>query len=136
MSRRPTRQLTLQFVLRTLKRLQMMTRLDHELLAKELLAYRVEVGGLGQYLEDVAYYMKKQGFDPSAHPNRNCAQCGGENGRDHNGARYCSTRCRQRAYRLRLKQRRQPLNRNKPRRHDTSFAAETNRNVTPTGSAP
>jgi hypothetical protein len=81
----------------------MMTRLDRELLAKEFAACRIDVQGLGEFLTDVADFARtKHGFDPSAHPNGNCAFCGGYNGRDHNGAKYCSSRCRQRAYRARL----------------------------------
>jgi hypothetical protein len=62
MSRRPTRRLTLQFVRRTLARLRMVTRLDHEKLAVALLPYRDEVQYLGDYLNDVAYYMKKHAY--------------------------------------------------------------------------
>jgi hypothetical protein len=104
MGRRPTRQLTLQFVLRTLKRVQEMTRLDEKLLAETLVAERAppDVQGLGEYLETVGHFMQKLGFDSNKHPNGNCAQCGDEIYRDHNGARYCSDRCKQRAYRLRL----------------------------------
>jgi hypothetical protein len=42
-----------------------------------------------------------RGVDPNAHPNGACPECGKDIGRDHNGARYCSDRCRQRAYRVR-----------------------------------
>ena len=104
MSRPPTRRLTLQFVLRTLKRVQMITRLDAEHLAEALIALPAPPGvqGLGEYLDDVGECMRKKGYDPNAHPSGNCAQCGNEITRDHNGAHYCSNRCKQRAYRLRL----------------------------------
>jgi hypothetical protein len=135
--RPPTKQLTLQFVLRTLKRLQMVTRLDQELLAKELLPYCRDVQGLGEYLTDVAECMNKhrreQGIDPDAHPNGNCRQCGEAIWCDHNGARYCSRRCRQRAYRLRLKGRPRTINRNEtaiPAIRDVSYAAGNETNIT------
>ena len=104
MSRRPTKRLTLQFVLRTLKRLQMMTRLDDKGFAQVLLEQKrpPDVGFLGEYLEGVANEMRKLGFDPCKHPNGNCACCGEEILRDHNAARYCSTACRTRAWRKRL----------------------------------
>jgi hypothetical protein len=101
MSRKPTRKLTLQFVLRTLTRLQMMTRLDCERLAKQLEPYHRDVRYLAQYLTDVAHYMPSS----NEHPHGICDQCGGAIGCDHNGARFCSSRCRQRAYRLRIKER-------------------------------
>jgi hypothetical protein len=130
MSRRPTRQLTLEFVLRTLTRLRMMTRLDTELLAKELLPHRRDVQFLAEYLDDVAEYMMRLGVDPNKHPNGNCAQCGDEIGSNHNGARYCSNRCRQRAYRLRMKRRRRAMKHNKAAIRDTSYAAENKSTVT------
>lgn len=102
MGRPPTRQLTLRFVLRTLERLRMVTRLDDKNLAEELKAagWRLnDVAFLGQYLLNVVELNGGLNHD---HPNGNCPQCGHDIGRDHNGARYCSNRCRQRAYRLRL----------------------------------
>jgi hypothetical protein len=104
MSRPPTRQLTWQFVLRTLARLKMMTRLDQKWVAKELLAKGMDLHGLGTWLQDIEEYIRdfqrEAGVDPYAHPNGNCPQCGNDIGRDHNGARYCSDKCRQRAYRV------------------------------------
>lgn len=129
MSSRPTRQLTWPFVLRTLARLNMMTRLD-EWLAEEFVAKGVNVQGLGEYLMTVAEYMRGMGFDPNRHPNGNCAHCGEEIGCDHNGARYCSSRCRQRAYRLRLNKRGRQLKRHKAAVCDTSIRAESETNVT------
>ena len=51
-----------------------------------------------QYVRDLK---EKAGGSIYAHPNGNCPQCGHDIGRDHNGARYCSRECRQRAYRVR-----------------------------------
>jgi hypothetical protein len=132
MSRPPTRPITLRVVRRTLTRLQTMTRLDQAKLAKQLLPYRHNVQFLAQYLEDVSYYMRQQGYDPNPqqrHPK--CLHCGGENSRDHNGARYCSDRCRQRAYRLRLNDRPCSTKRNEPAIRDTSNAMVDETNVTP-----
>jgi hypothetical protein len=99
MSRRPTKQLTMTFVLRTLARVQMMTRLNQKLLAKALLPHRHrhDVQYLSEYLGDVASCMGK--VERRRHPA--CVECGDENMRDHHGARYCSNKCRQRAYRKR-----------------------------------
>jgi hypothetical protein len=105
MSRRPTRQLTWQFVLRTFKRVEMISRrYSSDAMAKALVERGVEIPS-PQYMDDIWQLMcklkKAAGVDPGAHPNGNCPQCGHDIGRDHNGARYCSTRCRQRAYRVR-----------------------------------
>jgi|SRR5271166_4728609 len=106
MSRRPTRQLSWEFVLRTFKRVDMIaSRISAEALAKEILAYKPKASCPHEYLSDVWYHMlehaKATGVDLHAHPNGNCPECGRDIGRDHNGARYCSTACRQRAYRVR-----------------------------------
>ena len=105
MGRRPTRQLTWPFVLRTFKRVDMIAaRYSAESMAKGLIERGVSISA-AEYFSDIADYMRefqcKAGVDPNAHPNGNCAQCGGEISCDHNGARYCSTRCRQRAWRER-----------------------------------
>jgi hypothetical protein len=102
----------MQFVLRTLARVQMMTRLSVEPLADNLIE---EMGGskawetagcLSNYLEEVSDAIQKKIGDacyerPGGDPN--CLQCGQKVGRDHNGALYCSRRCRQKAYRVRQK---------------------------------
>jgi hypothetical protein len=105
MSRRPTRQLTWQFILRTFKRVDMIaTRYSAESIAEGLVERGVDLGAF-EYMSDTADYMRefqrKAGVDPYAHPNGNCAQCGEKISRDHNGAIYCSRECRQRAYRVR-----------------------------------
>jgi hypothetical protein len=109
MGRTPTRQLTWQFVLRTFKRVDIISRrYSSEAIAKALVERGVEIGCSPEYLSDIAEYMRKfqreAGVDPYAHPNGNCPQCGHDIDRNHNGARYCSTRCRQRAYRVRKAQ--------------------------------
>src|SRR5208283_1631172 len=98
--------MTWEFVLRTFKRLDMIARrIDAEVMAKELLAHHPKASFPTEYLADVWYYLRKftreAGGDINAHPNGNCPQCGEGISRDHNGARYCSDRCRQRAYRVR-----------------------------------
>jgi hypothetical protein len=106
MGRAPTRQLTWQFVLRTFKRVDMIhARYSSEAIAKALVERGAEIGCSPEYLSDIWDHMcklkREAGVAPNAHPNGNCPQCGHDIGRDHNGARYCSTRCRQRAYRIR-----------------------------------
>ena len=103
--RRATRNLSWPFVLRTIKRVNMISaRYDAETMAKWLVERGVGLGAAG-YLSDIAEYMRtaqrEAGIDPNAHPNGNCRQCGKDIDRDHNGAIYCSTSCRQRAYRVR-----------------------------------
>jgi hypothetical protein len=105
MGRRATRQLTWQFILRTFKRVGMIAaRHSAKAIAKAMVERGVEIPS-PQYMDEVWQYMCKikeeAGGDIHAHPNGNCPQCGRDIGRDHNGARYCSTRCRQRAYRIR-----------------------------------
>jgi hypothetical protein len=107
MSRRPTKPITWAFVLRTFKRVGMIAaRHSPEAIAKAMVERGVAKAlGQAEYMSDVADYMRsaqrEAGVDPNAHPNGNCPQCGDDIGRDHNGARYCSRECRQRAYRVR-----------------------------------
>jgi hypothetical protein len=105
MSRRPTRQLTWQFVLRTLARVRMMMRLDAKQLAKQLVENGVSMQGGDTFLSDIGDYMKEIDRDfyvnGSGRRHDKCAQCGQEIMCDHNGAIYCSRECRQRAYRVR-----------------------------------
>jgi hypothetical protein len=106
MSRPPTRRLTWAFVLRTFKRVEMISaRYSSETIAKALIEQGLKLGCAPEYLSDIGDYMRQfqreAGVDPNAHPNGNCPQCGHDIGRDHNGARYCSTPCRQRAWRER-----------------------------------
>ena len=99
MSRPPTRPITWQFVLRTFKPVDMIARaIDAE--AKAMVERGVGIPA-PQYMDDIWQYMRKLGFDDNTHPNGNCPQCGNAIMVDHNGARYCSTACRQRAYRVR-----------------------------------
>jgi hypothetical protein len=107
MSRSPTRQLTWPFVLRTFKRVDMIaSRYSAEWMAKALVERGVDISA-SDYMRDIWEYMrdlkKAAGGSIYAHPNGNCPQCGHDIGRDHNGARYCSTSCRQRAWRERHK---------------------------------
>jgi hypothetical protein len=79
----------------------MITRLDQEGLAKQLMGHRNDVRFLANYLDDVGHYMMEMGAEETRkHPQ--CIECGAENRRDHNGAKYCSDKCRQKAYRKRL----------------------------------
>jgi hypothetical protein len=99
-------QLTWPFILRTFKRMDMIaSRIDPEALAKEILAHHPKARFPSEYLSDVWQCMLKHakaaGVDLYAHPNGNCPECGNAIARNHNGARYCSTACRQRAYRVR-----------------------------------
>lgn len=157
MGRRPTRQLTWSFILRTFKRVDMIAaRYSSEAIAKALVERGVEIGS-PDYLRDIWEYMRdlkeEAGGDIYAHPNGNCPQCGHDIGRDHNGARYCSTRCRQRAWRERRAvaegrnaapaKRRRRFNRDRgemKRRarplDDVSIAAAAEINVTPVAPMP
>jgi hypothetical protein len=110
MSRPATRQLSWQFVLRTLKRIDMIAaRYQAEDIARWLIDDGVyEMPCPDAFLADIWDCMqdrlKELGRDPYQNPNRKhdkCAACGSEIMQEHNGAIYCSTRCRQRAYRER-----------------------------------
>lgn len=91
---------TAAFVLRTLAHLNRIAdaRIGHEQLAAFLIRHGVTkdtAGSLGQFLTDVAYYMPDD-------PVPVCAECGGDWDEARADRRYCSTRCRQRAYRKRV----------------------------------
>jgi hypothetical protein len=108
MSRRPTKRLTWDFVLRSFDRLRMMRRLNVELLAKELVAdpaaaRRADIMGCYDWVYELACEMKKLGYDDDTAGRKrgNCAVCGKDTIRDSNAAIYCSRECRQRAYRER-----------------------------------
>jgi hypothetical protein len=97
--------LTWPFIVRTLKRLKMVAaEIDAETLARELVARGCMSIPPYEYLSDVFDYLREIA-DPNAHPNGACRYCGKEIYRDSNAAIFCSNKCRQRAYRLRLKQR-------------------------------
>jgi hypothetical protein len=107
---RATKKLTAKFILRTLDRLQMVTRYHAEVIADCLLKNKrtdTKPGFLGQYLLDVEEYILKHSGRASDDSRRRlqCDHCGKEIDLNHNGARFCSNTCRQKAYRLRLKQR-------------------------------
>jgi hypothetical protein len=104
----------------------MMARLDQKHLVEAVALHYGdgELHALGTYLVDAAELSGKPMCPP--HPNGNCRQCGAEIVRDSNAARYCSNRCRQRAYRLRLKGHRRPKKRNKTIVRDTSISAGDN----------
>jgi hypothetical protein len=152
--RPPTRQLTWDFVLRTFARLRMMTRLDQKSLATALVddpvkARQSDIHRLSDWLRDLHAYMAELGYDSNVagRKNDNCAVCGEEILRDHNGAIYCSQKCRQRAYRERkaaVAGRNSPIPKRRrlkrPARikkrsvsgyEDTSSAAENETTVTP-----
>ena len=106
MSRRPTRQLTWPFVLRTFKRLSMIAaRYDAETMAKALVENRVSMDGADTFLSDIGDYMRTLDHDfycSGRLPKHDkCLVCDEKIDLDHNGARYCSRECRQRAYRVR-----------------------------------
>jgi hypothetical protein len=114
MGRQPTRQLTWEYVLRTFKRVRMMTRLDQGLLAKRFAddpkaAVQVDVRGVCEWMDSLLNELDKAGYtsnvaNVAGRRHDNCAVCGKEVMQDHNGAKYCSTECRQRAYRERKAQ--------------------------------
>jgi hypothetical protein len=103
MGRPPTRQLTMQFVLRTFERLRMIaSRYDAEWLTKELAPYSHQISFPAQFAADMADCMRAMKLPLDKPPNNEkCAQCGGKISCDHNGAIYCSRECRQCAYRVR-----------------------------------
>jgi hypothetical protein len=107
--RRPTKKLTWQFILRTLKRVDMIAaRYDSKHIAKRLVD-RGELNRLRvpEYLSDIwqcaRSYLKELGRDvyDEDHPNRNCLACGEKIDSDSNKTIYCKRKCRQRAYRVR-----------------------------------
>ena len=105
MGRPPTRELRWPFILRTFKRVDMISaRYSAETIAKTFVERGVEIPA-PQYMDDIWQLMcqlkKAAGINSNAHPNGNCRQCGEEIERDHNGAIYRSRECRQRAYRVR-----------------------------------
>jgi predicted nucleic acid-binding Zn ribbon protein len=125
-------QITWDFIRRTLERLNMVAAKVHaKSLAEELALRACTELPPYDYLSDVFEHLRKIA-DPWAHPNGACRQCGESIGRDHNGARFCSDRCRQRAYRLRLKQRGQGSKRNARSNGDASSDAGARANVTRT----
>jgi hypothetical protein len=106
MSRHPTRPITWQFILRTFKRVNMIAaRHSSEAIAKELIKRGVGLNGVDTFLSDVGDYMRTLDHDfycGNGRPKHDkCAVCAEKIERDHNGARYCSRECRQRAYRVR-----------------------------------
>jgi hypothetical protein len=85
-------------ILRTLVRLNAITKFSQESLAEALLPHvrPGQIQFLGQYLDDVAYFMKKNAGAPPR-----CVECDTELSEYRPAARYCSAKCRQRAYRKR-----------------------------------
>ncbi len=123
-------EITWNFVRRTLERLRMIeAKIDARVLAEEL-ARRGCTSWNYSYLSDVWDYMRESG-DPNAHPHGACDHCGAPIYRDSNAARFCSNRCRQSAYRLRLKQRGGGSKRNRPPNGDASTAVSAGSSVTP-----
>jgi hypothetical protein len=97
-------EVTWEFVRRTLERLRIVsTKIDARILAEELVRRGCTSLPPYEYLLDVHDYLREIS-DPYAHPHGACDHCGGKIHCDSNAARFCSNRCRQRAYRLRLKQ--------------------------------
>jgi hypothetical protein len=166
MSRTSTRQPTWQFVLRTMKRVAIIARwYDAEALAKAFVENGVNMNGGDTFLNDIGDYMRsldRNFYCSGGRPKHDkCAVCDEKIDRDHNGAIYCSRKCRQRAYRVRkavaegrnspIPKRSRPgtialaggvyeLHLKKPRRRkkgsaglqgDTSPSAESETNVTP-----
>jgi hypothetical protein len=102
--------ITWEFILRTFKRVDMIARsISDEALAKELLAHdHAKAAALRacEYLSDVLELLRleahKAGVDLDPPRSKgNCLQCGKEIRCYHRSAHYCSTACRQRAYRVR-----------------------------------
>jgi len=89
---------TLQSIRRTLVRLNTVTRYSEEAIAKALLPHvkADQIQFLSEYLSDVAELMRKDDVVV-----RRCAECG-DSIPSRTDARYCSPRCRQRAYRKRV----------------------------------
>src|SRR5271165_1243161 len=107
--RRATKQLSEKFILGTLDRLRMITRYNVEVIADLLIKSRYPLTGrhdtqfLGEYLIDVSQVIQeKLGYDPDRQFIHPCDECGEDVDRNHNGARFCSNACRQKAYRKRV----------------------------------
>jgi hypothetical protein len=91
----------MRFALRTLARMHTVaSRVDAETLALALLARDKNFSNIVDFILDVREYMEKHGAPP-----RQCAECGepldGRFGSYRADARYCSPKCRTRAYRKR-----------------------------------
>jgi len=119
-----TRPLTLRWVLRTLERLNTISaRVSNEEFARALMPYknqkRYNIHFLGQWLLDVVE-LNEMAETPV--PNLLC-ECGKEVDRDHRGAKYCSNRCRQRAYRKRVTVLTEPS----PKKHNKVALRDTSR---------
>jgi hypothetical protein len=66
MSRRPTRPITWQFILRTFKRVDMIaSRHSAKSIAKALVERGAALGCSSEYLSDIWYYMRETGEAPS-----------------------------------------------------------------------
>jgi hypothetical protein len=96
---------TVEEVLRTLARVEALGKLGRNEDVAAALAPHVRGGriqGLGEFLVDVAYYMKKIQTEEQYDPCRKCAVCDREMDSERANVRFCSPKCRQRAYRERV----------------------------------
>jgi hypothetical protein len=109
MARKP---MTVESVLRTLARVEALGRLGGYEDVAAALSPHVEgsrIQALGEFLDTVAHYMKKIQTTEQYDPRPKCIECGDDIEYDltvhenyRKDVRYCSARCRQRAYRKRV----------------------------------
>jgi predicted nucleic acid-binding Zn ribbon protein len=96
---------TVEEVLRTLARVEALGKLGRNedvaaALAPHLNGCRIQ--GLGEFLVDVAYYMKKIQTQEQYSPSRLCVVCDRDIDSERANVRFCSPKCRQKAYRERV----------------------------------
>jgi hypothetical protein len=96
---------TVEEVLRTLARVEALGKFGHYEDVAAALAPHVNgcrIQGLGEFLDTVACYMKKLQTAEQYDPCRKCAVCDREMDSGRANVRFCSPKCRQKAYRKRV----------------------------------
>ena len=96
---------TVEEVLQTLARVEALGKLGcYEEVAAALAPHvnGCRIQGLGEFLVDVAYYMKKLQTEEQYDPCRKCVVCDRDIDSERANVRFCSPKCRQKAYRKRV----------------------------------
>ena len=96
---------TVEEVLRTLARVEALEKLGrYEDVAAALAPHvnGMRIQGLGEFLDTVACYMKKLQTEEQYSPSRLCVVCDRDIDSERANVRFCSPKCRQKAYRERV----------------------------------